>query len=468
MSTAPSPNDTLVPPTYQIKFLIIGAGTFGLSTALHLLQRGYKDVTVLDRAQELPAKDAASTDINKIVRSSYADKFYTELAREAITEWHKHVWEGCYHACGTLSTGNEYMQKAYDNDFQNGANVALLPTAESIRNAFPSSLHSDTDSGNDLIGDFTGYTGYFNNDGGWAEAERAVSILFRLVRKEGGVVVPGKEVVDLLRNTSGCTEGVRCKDGTVYSADRVIVASGAWTASAFPALELDKRCLATGQTVATVQLTSEEAEQYRQCPVVLNFRTGFYVFPPTSDNIIKFAIHAAGHTHTVVSSATPVTPSDASAASTSSSTVPRKVSTPRTILSHPTSSDGLRVPRSALALLREHLRTVYPALANMAWSGTRMCWYTDSPDGDWVIGPYPGDPGLFLATSGSGHAFKFLPNIGRLVADALEGKLDPAVAARFAVDRDVSEARNDERVSQVTQELDVDELCRAEDMIPSL
>ena len=32
--------------------------------------------------------------------------------------------------------------------------------------------------------------------------------------------------------------------------------------------------------------------------------------------------------------------------------------------------------------------------------------YTDSPDGDWVIGRYPGDPGLFLATSGSGHAFK--------------------------------------------------------------
>jgi len=32
--------------------------------------------------------------------------------------------------------------------------------------------------------------------------------------------------------------------------------------------------------------------------------------------------------------------------------------------------------------------------------------YTDSPDGDWVIGRYPGDSELFLATSGSGHAFK--------------------------------------------------------------
>lgn len=32
--------------------------------------------------------------------------------------------------------------------------------------------------------------------------------------------------------------------------------------------------------------------------------------------------------------------------------------------------------------------------------------YTDSPDGNWLIGPFPRDPTLFLATSGSGHAFK--------------------------------------------------------------
>jgi hypothetical protein len=32
--------------------------------------------------------------------------------------------------------------------------------------------------------------------------------------------------------------------------------------------------------------------------------------------------------------------------------------------------------------------------------------YTDSPDGDWMIGYYPSDSGLLLATSGSGHAYK--------------------------------------------------------------
>lgn len=47
------------------KIVIIGAGCFGLSTAYHLLKRGYSDVTVLDRAKTLPANDAASSDLNK-------------------------------------------------------------------------------------------------------------------------------------------------------------------------------------------------------------------------------------------------------------------------------------------------------------------------------------------------------------------------------------------------------------------
>lgn len=47
------------------KILIIGAGVFGLSTAYHLQENGFKNIVVLDKAVELPARDAASTDINK-------------------------------------------------------------------------------------------------------------------------------------------------------------------------------------------------------------------------------------------------------------------------------------------------------------------------------------------------------------------------------------------------------------------
>jgi hypothetical protein len=32
-----------------------------------------------------------------------------------------------------------------------------------------------------------------------------------------------------------------------------------------------------------IQLTPEEGDKYRDCPVVLNFDTGFYVFPVRAD-----------------------------------------------------------------------------------------------------------------------------------------------------------------------------------------
>ena len=48
--------------------VVVGAGCFGLSTAYHLLKRGFTNVTVLDQAKALPAKDAASTDLNKSKR----------------------------------------------------------------------------------------------------------------------------------------------------------------------------------------------------------------------------------------------------------------------------------------------------------------------------------------------------------------------------------------------------------------
>ena len=50
---------------HDSQILIVGAGCFGLSTAYHLLKRGYKNITMIDRAAALPAADAASTDINK-------------------------------------------------------------------------------------------------------------------------------------------------------------------------------------------------------------------------------------------------------------------------------------------------------------------------------------------------------------------------------------------------------------------
>lgn len=134
--------------------------------------------------------------------------------------------------------------------------------------------------------------------------------------------------------------------------------------------------IVTSQTIAQIQLTEEEAARYRDVPVLLNFHTGFYVFPvspldrtqaeipyklcfcscaqPTDDNIIKLAFHDSG----VVYHA----PGDTE----------NPVSTPRTVSSH--GEDGLRVPQSFLKRLRSALRNTYPELAEKPFTATRLCW----------------------------------------------------------------------------------------------
>lgn len=54
------------PPSPTSSILIIGAGTWGCSTALHLARRGYRNVKVLD-PHGVPSPIAAGNDVNKIM-----------------------------------------------------------------------------------------------------------------------------------------------------------------------------------------------------------------------------------------------------------------------------------------------------------------------------------------------------------------------------------------------------------------
>ncbi|KAJ7782733.1 FAD dependent oxidoreductase [Mycena metata] len=419
------------------KTLIVGSGCFGLSTALELLKRGYQDVTVIDRAETLPAPDGASNDFNRIVRTSYADAVYSKLAKDAIDSWRTDEWLDTYHECGVLVLGSQdstvdYKDQAYLHDLAMNLRVEPLESQSALRTVFPPEA---------LVGSFDHRAGYLNRDGGWANAAQGISILMSKITAMNGKIIAGKEVTELIQHGQSLkTTGVRCSDGTEFEADLVVLATGSWTSSAFPDLPMGNIFRATGQCLAMIQLTPEEADIYRHCPVVLDFSSGFYIFPPNEQNLMKLAIHAAGYSHSIG---------------------PKKISTPRTVTSDP--ATGLRIPRASVEQLRDGLRTVYPTLAQKPFVATRLCWYNDSLDGDWVIGYHPqSENSLVFATAGSGHAYKFLPVLGSLVADAIESKLSPALVAKFALDRTPNHpdaSRHDE-----VQELDLDQLCTSDDL----
>jgi len=98
---------------------------------------------------------------------------------------------------------------------------------------------------------------------------------------------------------------------------------------------------------------------------------------------------------------------------------PVRRSIPITALTIPSVS---HIPVEGEADLRRGLREMLPALGDRPFESTRICWYTDTPTADFIVDYVPRKEGLFLATGGSGHAFKFLPVLGDVIVDIMLGK----------------------------------------------
>jgi len=116
-------------------------------------------------------------------------------------------------------------------------------------------------------------------------------------------------------------------------------------------------------------------------------RTGYYGFPATRDGIVKIANHGAGLDM--------------------AGGAPRQT-TP--------AQEGA---------LRELLRETFPALADAPLAGTRLCVYGDTADAHFWIARDPERPHVTVAAGGSGHAFKFAPELGPLIADVALGVPHP-------------------------------------------
>lgn len=344
------------------------------------------------------------------------------------------------------SDAARYAGLAYANDQVIGARLHTLDSelaASSSR--ISSQLFAPETNVNPAI-HAKGTRNYVNLDGGWANAQQGVEMLSKEVIRLGGRLIVGKRAKNLIRDEQGKTTGVRCEDAVsgaeeTLRGDVVVLALGAWTNSTLPELNLTGSCLATGQFVAMIQLSEEERIKYSGVPVVLDLATGFYVFPPTREGIFKVALHGRGRTVTNEAG----------------------ISAPRTVISD--GEEGLRIPKSALPEFRSFLRRVYPDLADRPFLRTRLCWYNDTPDEDFIIGKYPGDDGLVVATGDSGHAYKLLPVLGEIVADAVMDKMSPSLARRFAVGRgSPPEGAHSRATGGSPQELDVSNLCTNHDL----
>lgn len=386
------------------EILIVGAGVFGVTSALALRRRGHA-VRLLDPGP-LPHPDASSTDISKIVRLDYGDDaLFTEMAAACMPvwqEWDERRGGGLFQQTGFMCLCAEPMQAGgFEHDsFQLlrglGYELERLDRA-AIRRRFP---QFDADRYAD---------GYFNPFDGWVRSARAVAFLLDEARAAGVTLLPHQHFSGL-SSAGDRIDGVITADGGTHHAELVLVAAGAWTPTLLPWLE--GMLTAVGQPVLHLRVEDPSAFAPPGFPVWASdiATTGWYGFPALEDGTVKIGSHGPGR---------PVRPAAAGRGT------------------------GAVLEREE-APFRPFLQSHIKSLATAPVTARRLCLYCDTPDNDFLIDHDPEHPGLVVAAGGSGHSFKFAPVLGELIADVVEGR-DNVWAKRFRWRTDATPASESSR-----------------------
>jgi sarcosine oxidase/L-pipecolate oxidase len=352
------------------QILIVGAGELGISAARALIRDPKYDnseITVLDASPQLPNPSGSSVDTSRIIRADYASLPYAKLGLEAQQLWRDTSdsgWGGQsrYHETGLVLTANTgtgwYVQKSLENvrklagsrlEGLNIKHIEELPNQDAIRRA---TGHSGV----------SGDTGYVNWGAGWADAEAVMRYAIeRLLRDSNGRVHlrTGSKVRRLLyepmpADSSGrsrCT-GAMLEDDSCVTADFVILAAGAWTPTL---IDLKGRAIATGQTLAYLQISDEEERALATKPAVFNMSIGMFIIPPRGKEL-KVARHGYGYRNLKKISFAEDGPTE-------------EVSVPEV---------DLHIPAEAEQACRKALAEMIPELGDREFSRTRICWYCDT------------------------------------------------------------------------------------------
>ena len=259
-----------------MKVIVIGAGVIGLSSAWACLKRGH-DVTVIDRGP-IPNPASASFDQHRMIRPHYGDqRAYTAMVREAILAWEA-LWE---------DLGQSYFERTGVVAIDLGDSAWMDATVEAL--SAEQIRHERLSGGalSDLMPMLDlppSAWGLLAPDAGVLLADRIVSSLATWIERAGGALLPMSLVSDL--DMAGAT--VTLEDGRHMTADRLIVATGAWTPGLVP--DLGTQLNTVQSTVAYIDPPDSQVENWVASPALflMTNRSHLYALPPVAGTGLKF------------------------------------------------------------------------------------------------------------------------------------------------------------------------------------
>jgi sarcosine oxidase len=352
---------------------VVGMGALGSAAAYHLARKG---VSVVAFEQfELGHVRGASHDTSRIIRTSYGESEYVRLAQSAYKDW-ADFEEVAGETFVTVTGGlifipqdSPYSVTGFSTSLEaEGVPFEVLDRDE-VAARWPQFRLPEN------------VLAVYTPDSGIVHASRSVAALQMQARAHGAVIRDRTPVQSLSPDSSGVL--IRTAKGDVH-AGKVILATDAWTNTLLEPLGAEIPLVTMQEQVTYFKPAADEPFDRERVPVwIWEDEVCFYGFPTFGEPTIKAARDLSNNV---------MTPAE------------------RTYVPSP----------ELLEQLSSFMRETIPESGEVLRTVT--CQYAITADRNFVISPLEDYPDIIVAL-GAGHAFKFTPAIGRILAElAVDGE----------------------------------------------
>jgi sarcosine oxidase len=353
--------------------IVLGLGAMGSAAAQHLAMSGYR-VLGFDRYRP-PHVFGSSHGRTRIIRQCYfEDPRYVPLLVRAYELWEKLSVDArvkLLHLIGAINVGpsvGELVARSQESATQFGLEHRMLSAAD-LRREYPQFRVEDD------------WAALLEKNAGYVIPEDCVEAQLRMAAAAGAMLHFDEPVLDWSATAGGGVTMRTAKE--TYSADKLIVAAGAWAPQMLKTLNLPLK--ATRQVVAWfAQREATGLFRPTRLPVFLcegapgeRLIYGFPDLDPLQEGV-KIGIHGSD-----------------------------EVCTPETI--------DRTIRPSDQAALRSRVEQTFPMLPGDI-THAETCFYTMTPDHHFVIDRHPQFTQVIVAAGYSGHGFKFASVFGEVLA----------------------------------------------------
>lgn len=230
----------------HVKYVVIGAGIHGLSTAWHLAENlrvtgkgSGKDILVIDKTA---IAAGASGIACGVVRNNYFQPAMRRLMAHSVSIWESDPEAFSYHPVGYMQISPEVMHKDV-------AQIAREQKEIGYESVFIEGEADCTKYMKGLFDDWQakGITSVLHEKkGGYANNTKSIYGLARKAENEDVRIVTGLKVTGFKKDASGAVKAVETERGTI-ACDFVVVGVGPWVKQVWDMLELPKSITIKGR-----------------------------------------------------------------------------------------------------------------------------------------------------------------------------------------------------------------------------